>query len=265
MNDRIRHALIVSIPPLVTLLAMIVLWHLAVIVFQMPPYLVPTPKRVGVVLLQEAGPLARATWLSGRAALCGFAISLGLGTSVAIVFSQSALVRRSLYPYAIFLQTVPIVAIAPLIINWLGPGFWGVVVVSTIISLFPIVASTTAGLTTVPSGLVDLFRLHRANRIQRLFKLQLPHAVPALINGARASSGLAVVGSIVGEFFAGYSVDEPGLGMIITHSSSLLKTDLLFAAMILSALLGVMIFGTVSLLTMLTLRRWYGGVADPNA
>ena len=252
-------------PPVAVLLGVLLLWHFAVIIFALPAYLVPTPLRVAEVFCEEGSALARATLISGRAALCGFAISLVMGVIAAIVFSQSLVVRRSLYPYAIFLQTVPIVAIAPLVINWCGPGFWGVVVVVTMISLFPMIASTTAGLTSVPSGLADLFRLHHASRWQRLIKLQLPHAIPSLILGARASSGLAVVGSIVGEFFAGYGATEPGLGNLITQASNQLKTDLLFATMILSAVLGLLIFGGVCLCGTLFLARWYGGNIDPNA
>jgi NitT/TauT family transport system permease protein len=247
------------------LVIVLVLWHFTVAAFDLPAYLVPSPGAVRETFVTNAATLAMATLISGLAALCGFLISLILGVAIAVLFSQSALIRRGFYPYAIFLQTVPIVAIAPLIINWFDPGFRAVLVVVAIISLFPIVASTTVGLTSISASLVDLFRLHRATRWQRLRKLQLPHAVPSLINGARTSSGLAVVGAIVGEFFAGFGVSQPGLGNLITQASSQLKTDLLFATMILSAILGVIIFGGVSFVGSCFLRRWLGGTVDPNA
>jgi NitT/TauT family transport system permease protein len=139
------------------------------------------------------------------------------------------------------------VAIAPLIVTWLGSGFHSVVVIACVISLFPVITNVTTGLVTVPAGLHDLFRLHRASRLQILWKLQIPNAVPHLVTGAKISSGLAVVGAIVGEFFVGYGTTQHGLGFIILYSGPQLKTDQLFAATILSACLGVMMFMLTSL------------------
>ncbi|MCP4812646.1 MAG: ABC transporter permease subunit, partial [Planctomycetaceae bacterium] len=138
------------------------------------------------------------------------------------------------------------VAIAPLVINWFGNGFQSIVVVTVVISLFPVITSVTVGLTSVDRGLRDLFEMNRASRWQTLLKLRMPHAVPYLVTGARTSSGLAVVGAIVGEFFAGYASDHYGLGYLVLQSSGQLRTDLLFATIISSALLGVMMFALVT-------------------
>ena len=198
-----------------------------------------------------------ATGLTGAGALCGFAASIVLGTFVAFLFSQSSAIRSSCYPYAIFLQTVPIVAIAPLIVTWFGAGFRSVVIIACIISLFPIITNVTTGLISVDAGLHDLFRLHRATRWQLLRKLQIPNAVPYLVTGARTSSGLAVVGAIVGEFFVGYGTRQHGLGFIILYAGPQLKTDQLFAATIASALLGIIMFTATTLVGKAVLGKWY--------
>ncbi|MBC8290285.1 MAG: ABC transporter permease subunit, partial [Planctomycetes bacterium] len=138
-----------------------------------------------------------------------------------------------------------------------GHGFKRVVVVASIISLFPIITTGTSGMLAVDPDLLDLFRLHRASRWHVWFKLRLPASVPHLITGARTSSGLAVIGAIVGEFLAGYGTDQYGLGYLILMSSSQLKTAQLFAAVISSTLLGLTIFGAMSLLSSTVLSRWY--------
>jgi NitT/TauT family transport system permease protein len=179
-----------------------------------------------------------------------------VGTLLAMLFSQSRLVERSVFPYVIFLQTVPIVAIAPIIVTWLGYGFRGVVVVSLIISLFPIIAGATAGLTLIDGSLLELFAMHNASRLQILWKLRLPHAVPHLAPAAKTSCGLAVIGAIVGEFFCGTSTHSHALGYIITSATSQPKMDLLFAAVGCSTLLGVGMFAAVNGIGAAALRRW---------
>lgn len=173
-----------------------------------------------------------------------------------LFFSQSQLIRRCFYPYAIFLQTVPIIAIAPLIVNWFGKGFQSIVLVAFIISLFPIITNFTNGLTTVKQSLIDLFTVNGASRLQILFKLRFPHAIPHLIVGAKVASGLSVIGAIVGEFFAGYSTTHYGLGYIITVSSGQLKIDYLFAAVLTSTILSLCFFSFISLSAEYFLKRW---------
>ncbi|MCU0960342.1 MAG: ABC transporter permease [Pirellulaceae bacterium] len=245
-----------AIPPILLFLAVIALWHAAVELLRLPPYLLPSPADVARGAWRRSSELSAATGVTGAGAVCGFTASVVLGTGIALVFAQSGVIRASCYPYAIFLQTVPIVAIAPLIVTWFGSGFHSVVLISCVISLFPIITSVTTGLITIDPGLQDLFRLHRATRWQMLRKLQIPHAVPYLVTGARTSSGLAVVGAIVGEFFVGYGTRHHGLGFIILYAGPQLKTDQLFAATLASALLGVVMFAATTGLGRLVLGRW---------
>ncbi|MBK9577539.1 MAG: ABC transporter permease [Fibrobacterota bacterium] len=243
------------LPPLAFLAIVVVGWDLAVRGLSLPSFLVPSPWAV----LQEAwasrSDLLQASSVTLAGALGGFGLSLVLGTAVALVFAQAAWIRASLFPYAIFLQTVPIVAVAPLIVIWFGAGFPSVVLVSFILSVFPILSNAVTGLVRVDPELLELFQIHNATRWQILTKLRLPHAVPMVVAGAKVSSGLTVIGAIVGEFFAGYGAQTPGLGYLILQSSGQLRTELLFACVAASTLLGLSVFLATGLVARLVLAR----------
>lgn len=243
------------LPPVAMFFVFVALWHLyaaglriggGVILRGHPPYLVPSPVAVWNAARENLGTLVSATLLTAAGSLSGFAMSLVIGTIIAFLFSQSVLIQRAAYPYAIFLQTVPIVAIAPLIILWFGHGFAGIMVTAFIVSLFPIITNGTAGLTSLDREAVELFEVNNATRWQLLWKLRLPNAIPNLITGAKTASGLSVIGGIVGEFFAGYGSGRFGLGYYIFQTSAQLKTAALFAAIISSTMLGWIAFGVVS-------------------
>lgn len=248
-------------PPLVVLVALLATWEGLVRALEVAPYLLPAPSAIAASLADHREELLVATALTGLAALLGLAASLALGALVAFAFSQSRLVQRSLYPYAIFLQTVPILAIAPLIVIWVGTGLASVVLVAVIISLFPIITNGTTGLTRIDPGHAELFAIHNATRAQELLKLRLPGSIPYFLAGAKVSSGLAVIGAIVGEFFAG-SDEHRGLGTVIIVTSGRLETAHLFAAVVASTLLGLALFGAVSLAGDAVLRRWRGRETD---
>lgn len=243
-------------PPLLFFLLVAALWQVVVIAFRVPPFVLPGPWEVFLAVRENFAFLLRATLVTAGGAFCGFAASMAIGVGIAAVFSQSDLIRRSCYPYALFLQTVPIVAIAPLIILWFGVGFPAVVAVSFIISVFPVITNGTAGMTETDADLEALFRLNNATRLQRLFKLQLPNAAPYLVAGARIASGLSVIGAIVGEFFAGFGGAQFGLGYLVVLASGQLKTAYLFAAIFASTLLGLVIFWTTGAVGEAALLRW---------
>lgn len=244
------------LPPVALLILVIAGWHLATTQLRISPLLIPRPASVWRVMTQKGVELWSATLLTAAAALGGFLASLVVGTVIAFAFAQSRIVRTSCYPYAIFLQTVPVVAIAPIIVTWFGYGFQSVVIVAFILSLFPIITNATAGLTSPERELVELFQLHNATRRQTLWKLRLPAAVPWILTGARTASGLAVIGAIVGEFFAGSASGRFGLGYYIRVKLEQVKTAELFAAVLASTLLGILIFGGVTLAGMTFFARW---------
>ena len=255
---RLRSLTTNALPPLLFFALVVCAWQGAVLLFGIEPFLLPGPRRVAQAIADNLPRLWSATLLTASGALLGFALSFIVGFLIALLFSQSRLIERSLYPYAIFLQTMPIVAIAPLIVLWIGYGLQGVVAVSFIISLFPVIANTTAGLTRVDAHLLDLFALNKANRWQVLFKLRVPGAVPQMLVGARISSGLSVIGAIVGEFFAGYGTEDFGLGYLIILTNGQAKTDYLFASILFCTALGLGLFTAVGALSTFFLKRWTG-------
>ncbi|HTN77575.1 MAG TPA: ABC transporter permease [Pirellulaceae bacterium] len=244
------------LPPLALLVVVLAIWQGVVRYFEIPLFLLPAPSDVFASARTNAAMLLTATGYTLQAALLGFVCSLVLGTLVSFAFAQFPLARRCGYPYAVFLQTVPIVAIAPLVIAICGTNVRSVILVATIISLFPIITNVTTGLLAIDPRLREYFRVQRATRWQLLTKLQIPTAIPYLVTGAKTSSGLAMVGAIVGEFFAGYGQDRYGLGQLIQASSDTSRTERVMAAVIASALCGIAIFATVNLFAWLALRRW---------
>jgi NitT/TauT family transport system permease protein len=257
MKPSPRTVLTAVLPPIVLFAVVVLVWQAVVRIWAVPAFLLPSPTDVVAAARENSAKLAWATGMTAAGAACGFVVSLILGVLIALVFSQSAIIRRSFFPYAILLQTVPIVAIAPLIVLWSGTGFRSVVLVAFIVSVFPIITNATAGLTAIDPDLVDLFRLHNASRWQTLFKLRLPSAVPSTVTGAKTSSGLAVIGTIVGEFFVGYDpADHYGLGYLIQESTTQLRVDVVLCAVALATLLGLLVFGAVNLVGALVLRRF---------
>lgn len=251
-----------ALPPVVLFAVIVTVWQWFVVAYNVKPFLLPSPLAVGSVLQREATLFGGAVVYTGAAALLGFGASLVIGTLIAFAFSQSRMLRVAGYPHFIFLQTVPIVAIAPLIVRWCGHGFPSVVLVAGILSLFPILANATQGLLEIDPDLLDLFRLNNASRWQMLVKLRFPNAVPSICAGARTASGLAVVGAIVGEFFVGYSAKTFGLGYLIQMTNAQSQMDRLFAAVLVSTLFGVAIFSLVNLASATILSRWYDGPVE---
>ncbi|MCA9131905.1 MAG: ABC transporter permease [Planctomycetales bacterium] len=246
-------------------LGFVLLWQVAVTALRIHPIILPSPLRVLGVAWQERTTLVEGFLATGAAALSGLAISIVLGVAIAILFSQSRLLRTAFYPYVIFLQTVPIVAIAPLLITWFGYGFKTVVLVSCIISLFPIISNVTAGLISVDQNLKDLFQLSGATRLQTLCKLRIPYAISHVILGARISAGLAVIGAIIGEFFVGSgAASYAGLGTVMTGWQNLARTDALLAVVFISTLLGLCMLGIVNAISRLLLWRWTAGSGFEN-
>ena len=169
--------------------------------------------------------------------------------------SQARWIERSLFPYAVILQCIPILALVPLIGFWFGFDFPARVIVCVMISLFPIVSNTLFGLQSVDKGQRELFQLQKASRWTVLQKLEFPAALPAIFAGMRISAGLAVVGAIVGDFF--FRRGEPGLGSLISNYQSRVQGPELFAAIIVASLFGVVVFLIFGWLGKLAVGRWY--------
>jgi len=164
---------------------------------------------------------------------------------------------RALYPYAVLLQTIPIITISPIIIIVFGTGDPSIVTIAFIVAVFPVISNATLGLTSVDHNLINLFQMYNATSWQQLLRLRLPFALPYILAGLRISSGLAVIGAILGEYFAGTGGTDGGLGYIIQVSMNRMLIDELVAVALLSALLGIAVFTGVGIVSYLTLHRWH--------
>ena len=222
-------------------------------------FLVPPPHQVWQEGLGDPG--ARAQLLDGllittKEALVGLLIAIIIGMSFAISMSQARWVERSFYPWAVVLQTIPVLALVPLIGIWFGRGFTGRVIVCVLIALFPIITNTLFGLQSADQGLHDLLTLHGSDRKTRFRKLELRAAVPAIFTGFRISAGLSVIGAIVGEFFF-VRGGQSGLGNLLDLYRGQLKTSRLFTALALSSILGIVVFWTFTWVGNLLTRSWH--------
>ena len=173
----------------------------------------------------------------------------------AVLMSQAKIAERAIFPYMVTLQAIPILAIVPLIGFWFQFGFNSRVLVCVLISLFPIITNTLFGLKSSDQAHHDLFTLHHATRLQRLLKLQLPGALPAIVSGWRIAAGLSVVGAIVGDFF--FRQGDPGIGRLSDDYRARLQSDQLFASVALSSLLGLIVFWGFGLLGQLLVGSWH--------
>src|SRR5436190_10538691 len=215
-------------------------------------YLVPAPSAVFRALVDNRDELGTALAKTSAGALTGFALSTLTGIVIAVLLSSSRAIQRSFYPYAVFFQTVPIIAIAPLLVIWFGYGMKTVIASAFIVSIFPVIANTLTGLLSTDPALRDLFRLYGASATVTLVKLRFPAALPQILTGLRVASGLAVIGAIVGEFIGG-----AGLGSVVDVARTQQRVDKVFAAVLLASVLGLALFGLINLISAATLRRWH--------
>ena len=242
---------------LVAVVALAFWYVLTATVYAGKGFLLPSPQEVAAAVAENAGVLGLATLATLKEATFGYMIAIVGGIAFAAVMSQSKLLERSIYPYAVLLQTVPVVAIAPLIVLWFGYNDLSVVIISLIMSLFPIVNNTLLGLRSTSRNLTELFALHNTSRWVSFWKLQLPGALPHIIAGLRISAGLSVIGAIVGEFIIGSGNAQGGLGVQIVFAQGRMYTALLFAEVIAATLLGFLFFMVVSAIGRALLANWH--------
>ncbi len=239
-------------PPLIVLAFLIGLLECLVKTGILHEFIFPAPSQIVSVFIRDRDTLFEAAQSTFYCAMVGFVLSAILGVLLAVLFSLSDFLKKAIFPYAIFFQTVPVIAIAPLLVIWFGFGQPTVIASSFIVSIFPVIASTLLGLQSTDPQLVEFFNLNSATGADLLFKLKLPSALPQIFSGLRITGGLSIVGTIVGEFIAG-----GGLGGVIDSARTQQRVDLVFAAVLISSLLGLVFIRIINYLSWLTLRRWH--------
>jgi NitT/TauT family transport system permease protein len=232
-------------------------WEFACRVWNVPVFLLPKPSDIAARLWDDWPTLLRALGVTLRVTLQAFAAAVVLGSLTAFVFVQSRLIEKSLFPYAVLLQVTPIVAIAPLIIILVKNTEVALTVCATIVAIFPIISNTALGLRSVDPGLLNLFRMSRAGRLQTLLRLRIPSALPYFFGGLRISSGLALIGAVVGEFVAGTGGRSSGLAYEILQSGFQLDIPRMFAALLLITVAGVALFVVMASMSRVVLGPWH--------
>lgn len=257
-DDRPLSPVVRVLVPLLLGCAMLGVWQWLVGWLEVPKFVLPAPSLIARSLIDDWGSLVVSLWITLRITLMAFLIALVGGVALAVLSAQSRLVEISIFPYAVMLQVTPVVAIAPLILIWVGLEHIdrALLILATIVAFFPILSNTTLGLKSVDHNLRDLFALYGAGRGQRLMLLQMPTALPYLLAGMKISGGLALIGAVVAEFVAG-SGTGAGLAWRIVESANRLNIPRMFAALILLSALGILIFLVMAGLQTLLLRHWH--------
>lgn len=246
-------------PPLMTGVLILGIWYFISYIVLDPKrrFLLQPPHRVwsvGFADGQNLSEMMHGLLATSKTAFWGLLIAILLGLVLAVIMSQAKFIERSIFPYAVVLQAIPILAIVPLIGFWFGYGFMPRVFICVIISLFPIIVNTLFGLLSADPGMHDLLTLHRASRLTRLRKLMFPAALPAIFAGLRISAGLSVIGAIVGDFYFGQGT--VGIGQLLKRYAARLQGEQLLAAVIVSSALGVLVFGFFGWLSSRVIGKW---------
>jgi len=235
-------------PAWVFLLVVLLGWQLVVTLQWVPAYLLPSPVSVARTTVDNWPEIQLALQNTLLSIGWGLSLSLCTGLALAVIFFTVPLLRRAILPFCIFFQTVPIIAIAPLLVIWFGFGQPTVRASAFIVSLFPILANTLAGLQQTDTQLKELFALYRPSVITTVLKLQIPCALPYILAGLRIAVGLSVIGAIVGEFIAG-----GGLGSLIDSARTQQRVDLVFAGVLASSVLALALIFLIDTLARLVM------------
>jgi NitT/TauT family transport system permease protein len=231
-----------------TLISVVALWELATRAFDIPAYLLPAPSAI----FQSFAAIGLERWLTHiwatlRVAILGFGLAIVVSIPLAMIMMRSAFLSKTLYPLLIVVQSTPVVAIAPIIIVALGAGDLPRVVITTLITFFPLVVSTATGLAATPPELIELSRSLRAPTRREMTQIRLPYAVPYIFSALKISITLAVIGAVVAEFVA----SEAGVGYFIQFSTSMFKIPQAWAGLIVLAAMSLALFQAVILI-----QRW---------
>lgn len=246
------------IAPFIIGIIALVSWEMLVRIKEIPPYILPGPILITKTLISDWNRLYPALLTTLQMTIVALIVSVISGVAIAILFTQSKWLERSLFPYAVILQTVPLIAIAPLVIIWFGDNTFGALVFCAwIIAFFPIVSNTTLGLNSVDQNLINLFQIYNASPWQTLIYLRLPAALPYFLGGLKISGGLALIGAVAAEFVSGRSGVKSGLAYQMLMASYNLQIPRMFAALFLISFLGISIFVITSILSYLLLRNWH--------
>jgi NitT/TauT family transport system permease protein len=227
--------------PVAALVVLVAVWEFSCRVFGLPAYLIPAPSAIFSETFGLAGPVAEHTLATTRTVLLGFTASLVVSLPLAVLITASPAIANTVYPLLVLTQSIPKVALAPILVVIFGSNELPRVVVTFLVAFFPLVLAIAAGITAVPAELIELGRACKASRWRELTRIRLPYAVPFVFSGLKAAITLSVVGAVVGEFVNA----DRGLGYLIVTSTAFFKVPLAWGALVLLSLLGIVLFQAV--------------------
>ena len=252
-----RERVLTIVAPLLVLVVALAAWELFVRINKIPPYILPGPVLVLQTLWEKWPSLSGSLWFTVKLTLSALGLAIVGGVGLGTLFALSRYVEVSLFPYAVVLQVTPIIAIAPLIMIYVDSTMGALLICAWIVAFFPILSSTVIGLRSADHNLRDLFTLYRASPWQRFRWLLTPSALPYFMSGVKVSGGLALIGAVVAEFVAGAAGKETGLASRIFEASFRSDVPLMFAALLLVSLCGILIFLVTSWVSKMVLGHWH--------
>jgi len=227
--------------PILVVVAILAVWEVAVRAFGIPDYLLPAPSSIWTETIEASGAMTTHSLSTLRTILLGFAVSIIVSFPLAIAVTASPLLANAIYPVLVLTQSVPKIALAPILVVALGPGELSRVTVTFLVAFFPLVISVAAGLLAAPPELIELSRSLRASKLQELFLVRLPYSIPFVFSGLKLAMTFAVVGAVVGEFVAA----DQGLGYQIISATAFFRTPLAFGALLILSAMGIVLFQLV--------------------
>ena len=227
--------------PLAGTLIIILAWHYYVVLFHVPIVVLPTPMQVLQAMIQEWRVLLEEGWVTALECIYGFALAMAVGIPIAVVMTYSRIANQMFYPLLVASQSIPKVAVAPILLVWFGTGIKSKLAMAFVIAFFPVVVDTATGLRSTSPELIELARSLQCTRLQTFFKIQLPSALPSIFSGAKIAVTLAVIGAVIGEFIG----SNEGLGNLLLTANSQLNSPLVWASLTVLSVLGVILYGLV--------------------
>jgi NitT/TauT family transport system permease protein len=238
-----RRALERVIYPLTGVAVILALWQGYTWMFGISRIVLPSPSDILLASIARYDLLLRETWPTFLESVYGFGLAVVIGIPLAVCVANSRVLNLTLYPILVATQSVPKVAIAPIILVWFGLGIESKLAIAFLVAFFPIVVDTATGLQATPSGLLELARALRASPLQVFAKVQFPAALPFIFSGAKVAVTLAVIGAVIGEFVGSVG----GLGNLLLTANSQLDSALAWAALVWLSILGILLFAAVAL------------------
>lgn len=227
--------------PVIGTVLIITVWHFYIVVFKVPPVVIPPPLRVLESLIKDWGLLLVQSWTTFLECVYGFALAVAIGILIAVTVTASRTLNLMFYPILIATQSIPKVAIAPIVLVWFGTGLESKIAIAFIVAFFPMVVDTATGLRATPEDLLDLARSLKCTRLQIFWKIQVPSALPFIFSGAKVAVTLAVIGAVIGEFMGSNS----GLGNLLLVANAQVNSPLAWASLVLLSVLGMLLYAAV--------------------